>query len=92
MYIGFTFHQRYPQPSQTTMPIKLLSYADDTLVFLRDTDDLRFLVEHLNAYSEASNAKINFHKTRAISLSGVDITPHWLTALAPFDISQIWTT
>ncbi|CEP19709.1 hypothetical protein [Parasitella parasitica] len=89
---GFTFHQRYPQPSQTTMPIKLLSYADDTLVFLRDTDDLRFLVEHLNAYSEASNAKINFHKTRAISLSGVDITPHWLTALAPFDISQIWTT
>lgn len=47
-----------------------MAYADDCFVFLKDSADLDRLMAHLNVYSLASNAKINTHKTHAISLSG----------------------
>ena len=89
---GYSFHRRYPAQSPPTPPIKLLSYADDTLLLLRDVNDLHHVANHLHNYSQASNAQINFHKTRAISLSGRAIDDHWMPALQQFDIRHIWTT
>ncbi|CEP10963.1 hypothetical protein [Parasitella parasitica] len=88
---GFTFHRCYPEQSPAPPSIKLLSYADDTLLFLHDVADLQVVAAHLQNYSLASNAQINFHKTCAISLSGHDIAPHWLTAMQQFDITHIWS-
>ena len=51
-------------------PLKILAYADDALVFLKDLSDFQVLQEHLATYSKASNAKINIGKTVAFSLSG----------------------
>ncbi|KAI8380077.1 hypothetical protein BD560DRAFT_317772, partial [Blakeslea trispora] len=40
----------------------------------------------------ASNAKINFHKVRAFSLSGRQIDEYWLSSLQSIQISKVWTT
>ncbi|KAI7855430.1 hypothetical protein BDC45DRAFT_424540, partial [Circinella umbellata] len=47
-----------------------LGYADDALFFLSDFNDFHQLQNALSLYSRASNAKVNYHKTEAISLSG----------------------
>lgn len=88
---GHSFRRQHSLHSPLLLPVKLLSYADDTLLFLHDVHDLEFAAVHLAHYSAAPNAQINFHKTRAISLSGLGISSRWLTALYRFDISHIWT-
>jgi hypothetical protein len=65
-----------------------LSYADDTLLFLRDTGDLQRMQRHLALYSSASNSKINFHN--AFSLSGKNVNSLWLTDLLPLGVDKIW--
>ncbi|KAG1136289.1 hypothetical protein G6F37_012120 [Rhizopus arrhizus] len=47
-----------------------MAYADDVVCILRDPSDLAVLQAHLTAYSHASNAKVNYHKAQAMSLSG----------------------
>ncbi|KAG0769000.1 hypothetical protein G6F33_004027 [Rhizopus arrhizus] len=71
-------------------PIKLLAYADDVLCLLKDPSDLTRLQTHLDTYSQASNAKVNFHKTEALSLSGSRITPSsiWYGPLLSHRISR----
>jgi hypothetical protein len=54
--------------------IKLLAYADDVACLLRDPADMFRLQHRLSTYSAASNAKINYHKTMAISLSGARLS------------------
>jgi hypothetical protein len=49
--------------------IKMLSYADDLQVFLTNTTEWDKLVEILQLYGRASNAKVNLNKTVVISLS-----------------------
>lgn len=48
------------------------------------------LQTHLDTYSQASNAKVNFHKTEALSLSGSRITPSsiWYGPLLSHRISR----
>ncbi|KAG0803284.1 hypothetical protein G6F20_013659 [Rhizopus arrhizus] len=55
---------------EASAPVKLMAYADDVVCFLEDPEDLTILHNHLSTYSRASNAKVNFHKTEAFSLSG----------------------
>lgn len=50
--------------------VKLLAYADDVLVFLTRPDQLSILLQLFDLYGQASNARLNRHKTMAISLSG----------------------
>ncbi|KAG1533569.1 hypothetical protein G6F51_012544 [Rhizopus arrhizus] len=59
----------HPQ-DENLQAVKLLAYADDVLCLLHDPGDLRVLQSHLSLYSRASNAKVNFHKTQVLSLSG----------------------
>lgn len=48
--------------------IKMLSYADDLQVFLTNTTEWDKLVEILQLYGRASNAKVNLNKTVVIYL------------------------
>lgn len=46
-----------------TLLLKVLDYADDTLVFLNQPSDFHRLQHHLDTYCKASNAKLNINKT-----------------------------
>ena len=46
-FSGFHFFEQYPQNVLALPPIKLLCYADDTLLFLRDSVDLDRMLEYL---------------------------------------------
>ncbi|KAG1445074.1 hypothetical protein G6F55_012092 [Rhizopus delemar] len=71
-------------------PIKLLAYADDMVCLLHDPNDLNVLHSHLEVYSRASNAQINFHKTLAVSLSGACISSSatWRSSLITHRITH----
>ncbi|KAG1040349.1 hypothetical protein G6F43_012298 [Rhizopus delemar] len=77
LYNGFSTPRAPPSciSDNLLQPIKLLAYADDVLCLLKDPSDLTRLQTHLDTYSQASNAKVNFHKTETLSLSGSRITP-----------------
>lgn len=57
-----------------------MAYENDTLVFLHTHQDFNFLEQLIAQYTLASNAKLNFHKTRAFSLSGKS-SHYWTTFL-----------
>lgn len=59
-----------PASPSTPLAVKILAYADDTLVYLRDTQDFSLLQSAITVYMKASNALLNYHKTIASSLSG----------------------
>lgn len=50
--------------------VKMLSYADDLEVFLTNPTEWNVLLEILECYGRASNAKVNLSKTVMVSLSG----------------------
>ncbi|KAI8635767.1 hypothetical protein BD408DRAFT_356959, partial [Parasitella parasitica] len=72
--------------------IKLLCYADNTLVFLWDAVDRDRTVLYLRLYIAASNAHINFHKFQAMSLSGKGHDDYWLPRLTALDIKKVWNS
>ncbi|KAK4521393.1 uncharacterized protein ATC70_012008 [Mucor velutinosus] len=67
---------------------KILAYADDTLVYLKNFSDFLLLQDSINAYMKASNALLNYRKTIAISLSGQP-QPDWREFLATHQIHQM---
>ncbi|KAG2216959.1 hypothetical protein INT45_007394 [Circinella minor] len=67
-------------PTIAPRPIKALAYANDALFFLTHLNDFNWLQEFLSLYSQTSNAMVNYHKTEAISLSGVS-QPEWQALL-----------
>ncbi|KAK4513718.1 uncharacterized protein ATC70_005723 [Mucor velutinosus] len=78
-----------PQPALTISPlaVKILTYADDTLMYLHDTHDFHRLQSAISVYMKASNALLNYHKSIATSLSGKPsatwqalMTSHGITA------------
>lgn len=50
--------------------VKVLADADDSLVYLKDTNYLYQLQQAIHTYIKASNSILNYRKTTAISLSG----------------------
>ncbi|KAG1053177.1 hypothetical protein G6F43_004728 [Rhizopus delemar] len=60
--------------------VKYLAYADDVLVFLKGPIELEALLQLVSLYGRASNAKLNHHKTLAVSLSGEEQL-EWRTVL-----------
>lgn len=63
-------------PLPSLPALKCQAYADDIMVFLSNPQDLARLQLHLNRYQLSSNAKLNAHKSQAISLSGQP-QPEW---------------
>ncbi|KAG1050390.1 hypothetical protein G6F43_007335 [Rhizopus delemar] len=68
-------------------PIKVLAYAGDLLIFLRNAADLAEVQRLIQHYNQASNTKMNFDKTVAFSISGIP-PPRWLPALASYSITK----
>ncbi|KAG1584451.1 hypothetical protein G6F48_007876 [Rhizopus delemar] len=68
-------------------PIKVLAYADDLLIFLCNAADFAEVQRSIQHYNQASNAKMNFDKTVAFSISGIPHL-HWLPALASYGITK----
>ncbi|KAL9540001.1 hypothetical protein PS6_010957 [Mucor atramentarius] len=88
---GFDFATESPPPSTTKTPtpslsVKILAYADDTLVYLQNFDDFTFLQQAVERYMQASNALLNYHKTVATSLSG-KLSTAWQDLLTPHGIT-----
>ncbi|KAG1055512.1 hypothetical protein G6F43_002531 [Rhizopus delemar] len=67
-------------------PLKDLAYADDLILFLRDPTDLEATQQIIRCNNLASNAKMNFDKTIAFSVSG--LSPHWPPVLASHGITK----
>ncbi|KAG1138278.1 hypothetical protein G6F37_010760 [Rhizopus arrhizus] len=68
-------------------PLKALAYVDDLLHFLREPSDLEATQQLIRCYNLASNAKMNFGKTIAFSVSGLP-HPHWPPVLATHGITK----
>ena len=69
---GFDFTTEAPPSSAATAPtpslsVKILAYADDTLVYLQNFHDFTLLQQAIDLYMQASNALLNYHKTVATS-------------------------
>lgn len=60
----------YPAPLSPDTSVKVIAYADDTLVTLKNQDDFMHLQTILTKYMNASNALLNYGKTQALSVSG----------------------
>ena len=74
-------------PLTSPPPIKVLAYADDTLVVLRDPSEFSHLQDIIQHYMSASNASLNYNKTQALSLSGRS-SPSWISFLQTHGISS----
>jgi hypothetical protein len=62
---------KHPQEAQAVQSsIKFLAYADDLLIFFRDTSEWHETKPLFEMYSQASNSKVNLQKTYLVSLSG----------------------
>jgi hypothetical protein len=75
-----------PSTQNTLPPVKILAYADDSLVLLKNTSDFVGLQAIVSKYMSASNALLNYSKTQALSLSGAT-HPEWQTFLVSNGIS-----
>ncbi|KAG1534445.1 hypothetical protein G6F51_012093 [Rhizopus arrhizus] len=77
---GFKFPPLAQETNSSVPTIKIMAYADDTLVLLDDPAEMPALQNIISMYSNASNALLNFGKTEAFSLSGSTL-PLWRTYL-----------
>jgi len=68
---------------------KVLCYADDALVFVHDPGDLSRLQIHMTRYCSASNAKFNYNKVDAFSVSGRDTWDIWEAPLCAANIKHL---
>lgn len=73
-------HSDPVDPSRNLPALKILAYADDTLVVLHSTTEFASLQRLISTYCQASNASLNFAKTQAFSLSGAP-QPTWRSFL-----------
>ncbi|CEP11186.1 hypothetical protein [Parasitella parasitica] len=71
---GFDLSSEAPPPPSTFFPsplsVKILAYADDTSVYLSNSQNFMLLQQAINIYMQACNALLNYHKTVATPLSG----------------------
>ena len=84
-------HPLYSTEAPLVHTTKILCYADDALAFVQNRNDLQRLEYHLEIYCKATNAKINYNKVEAISLSGKNTGSYWRNALTDMKITKFTT-
>lgn len=77
--------------TEDTINTKILCYADDALVLVHDIEDLSRLNHHMDVFCNASNAKFNFNKVEAFSLSGQNTWDYWSGPLMEMNITKLVT-
>ena len=50
----------------------VIAYADDVTIILRSPKDIPIVQEALRCYEDASGAKLNIHKSKAMALGSGD--------------------
>ena len=60
-------------PHRSENPKKIEQYADDTSLYLRDTNDLKRALAHLREFSIFSDLHLNLNKCFAISTNGAPV-------------------
>jgi hypothetical protein len=93
LYTGYQMqyandHPNYNAADPVIHTSKILCYADDAFVFVKDLPDLARLEYHLGVYCQATNAKINYNKVEAVSLSGQNTWPYWRARLTDMNITK----
>ncbi|GAN11795.1 hypothetical protein MAM1_0979d11396 [Mucor ambiguus] len=71
------------------IPTKILCYTDDALVFVHDKQDLRLLKYYMDLFCRTSNARFNYSKVDAFSLSGRDNRGYWSRSLDDMKIYHL---
>jgi endonuclease/exonuclease/phosphatase family metal-dependent hydrolase len=93
-FSGYTL-SRHPSTitpaSAQPLSTKVLAYADDALVFVHNRADLRLLRYYMGLFRRASNAKFNYNKVEAFSLSGRDTWAFWQQSLEEMLITKLTT-
>jgi hypothetical protein len=74
---------------EESITTKILCYADDALVLVHDVDDLYRLKSHMGLFCNASNAKFNYNKVEAFSLSGRNTWEYWHRPLSSMNINRL---
>lgn len=92
-YHGYQLGSLSSDTPATISPIntKLLCYADDALVFVHDQQDLRLLSYYMDLFCRASNARFNYTKVEAFSVSGRDTSRFWHRPLTNMNIHHLHT-
>jgi hypothetical protein len=89
LFLGFQLPASKSAPLALDHQIKLLAYADDVACFVESPAQLDILHRHLDTYSRASNARINYNKTESFALSGLStVYQSWRTPLNRYNISS----
>ena len=52
------------------IPLKVSQYADDTTLFLKNENDIKICISHLNNFAVFSNLVLNMNKYFALSVNG----------------------
>ncbi|CEP13066.1 hypothetical protein, partial, partial [Parasitella parasitica] len=86
---GYQFTSNKPTSSLPVITTKILCYADDALVFVHDKQDLRLLAYYMDLFCRASNARFNYSKVEAFSISGRDTRSFWSRSLAAMNINHL---
>ena len=60
-------------PNNRGNPIKISQYADDTTLFLRNLEEMRRAIKHLDEFSKFSDLYLNLNKSFALSTNGQPI-------------------
>lgn len=76
--------------SLDTIQLKVLAYADDLLVFLNNSTEYDYLMQHFEIYRRASNGKLNVSKSQVVSLRGNKLSEPWLSTLGAVNITEIY--
>ena len=74
-------HPNYNAAEPVIHVSKILCYADNAFVFVKDPPGLARLHYSLDVHCQATNAKINYKKAEAFSLSGQNTWIYWRAKL-----------
>ena len=88
---GYQLQLHPSSTPQSPITTKILCYADDALVFVHDRQDLRLLKSYMDIFCRASNARFNYSKVDAFSISGRDTSRFWNPYLQDMRIQHLHT-
>jgi hypothetical protein len=60
------------RPARHRQKAVTVAYVDDVSLILRSTQEDHIVKQAINLYERATGAKINFHKSKALALGGVE--------------------
>ena len=57
---------------ETIDEVKVLQYADDTIFFLKSTDDVKMCIKEIERFSQVAGPKLNISKTECLGIGNLE--------------------